>query len=120
MAIMCHCKLQHLVLYKNTIYSTLPVLFKTRAGRILKWNKAYIYIPNVEKFPYTSCICIFPKRTFCVMCNCLRTVLENVGFEVFTALIMKNAILWDVAEWRCCVNTRPKRFHIPEEGILLF
>jgi hypothetical protein len=28
----------------------------------------------------------------------------NVRFEVFTALTMKNAIFWDVAPCRSCVN----------------
>jgi hypothetical protein len=29
-----------------------------------------------------------------------------VRFEVFTAVIMKNAVFWDVAAWRACVNRR--------------
>jgi hypothetical protein len=30
----------------------------------------------------------------------------NVRFEVFTAVIMKNAVFWDVAPCRSCVNRR--------------
>jgi hypothetical protein len=52
-----------------------------------------------------------------------------VGFEVFTAVTMKNAIFWDVAPCRSCemyrrssetsVNfTGSRRSHIPEDGIL--
>jgi hypothetical protein len=37
---------------------------------------------------------------------------KNVRFEVFTAVTMKNAILWDV------VPCRSTRCHIPEDSIL--
>jgi hypothetical protein len=30
----------------------------------------------------------------------------SVGFEVFTAMAVKNAVLWDVAPCRSCVNGR--------------
>jgi hypothetical protein len=40
--------------------------------------------------------------------SCLResAALFSVRFEVFTAVIMKNAVLWDVAPCRSCVNRR--------------
>jgi hypothetical protein len=50
-----------------------------------------------------------------------------VRFEVFTEVTMKNAVFWDVASCRSCVNrrssetsvrTRSTRLHIPEDGIL--
>jgi hypothetical protein len=53
--------------------------------------------------------------------------LENVRFEVFTAVTMKNSVFWDVAPCRSGVNrrssetsvhTRSTRRHIPEDGIL--
>jgi hypothetical protein len=56
-----------------------------------------------------------------------ETIVFFVRFEVFTAVTMKNAIIWDVAPCRSCVNrlsfetsvhTRSKRRHIPEDGIL--
>jgi hypothetical protein len=34
------------------------------------------------------------------------TLLSNIRFEVFTAVTMKNAVLWDVAPCRYCVNRR--------------
>jgi hypothetical protein len=56
-----------------------------------------------------------------------KTENTDVRFEVFTAVTMKNAVLWDVAPCRYCVN---RRFggtlvytmsiwrHIPEDDIL--
>jgi hypothetical protein len=50
-----------------------------------------------------------------------------IRFEVFTALTMKNAVFWDLAPCRSCVNrrfggmlvqTRSTWRHIPEDGIL--
>jgi hypothetical protein len=52
-----------------------------------------------------------------------------VGFEVFTAVTMKNAVFWDVAPCRSCeLNRRfggtsvqftsSTRRHVPEDGIL--
>jgi hypothetical protein len=35
-----------------------------------------------------------------------ETVRENVRFEVLTAVTVKNAIFWDVAPCRFCVNQR--------------
>jgi hypothetical protein len=54
---------------------------------------------------------------------------EEVRFEVFTAVIMKNPAFWEVAPCRSCeLNrrfggtsvqfTRCTRRHIPEDGIL--
>jgi hypothetical protein len=56
----------------------------------------------------------------------------SVRFEVFTAVTMKYAVFWDVAQCRSCVNhvseerssetsvhTRSAWRHIPEDGILL-
>jgi hypothetical protein len=37
-----------------------------------------------------------------------------VGFEVFTAVTMKNAVFWDVAPCTSCELNR----YIPEDGIL--
>jgi hypothetical protein len=31
---------------------------------------------------------------------------DSVRFEVFTAVTMKNAVFWDVAQCRSCVNGR--------------
>jgi hypothetical protein len=39
-------------------------------------------------------------------------------FDVFTAVSMKNAVFWDVAPCRYCVNKISTRRHIPEDGIL--
>jgi hypothetical protein len=77
-----------------------------------------------------------------------KTTQTVVGFEVFTALTMKNAVFWDVALCRSCdnlqppahacssladfstlkmeamlssetsVHTRSAQRHIPEDGIL--
>jgi hypothetical protein len=33
-------------------------------------------------------------------------MIARVGFEVFTAVTMKNAVFWDVAPCRSCVNQR--------------
>jgi hypothetical protein len=52
-----------------------------------------------------------------------------VGFKVFTAVTMKNAIFWDVARCRSCVNrrfggtpvhARSTWRHITEDGFLQF
>jgi hypothetical protein len=69
-------------------------------------------------------------------CSCSRQkVVEGsrkhgivyVRFKVFTAVPMKNAVFWDVAPCRSCVNRRFggtsvhttfTRRHIPEDGIL--
>jgi hypothetical protein len=34
------------------------------------------------------------------------SIIMNVRFEVFTAVTMKNAVFWDVAPYRFCVNRR--------------
>jgi hypothetical protein len=45
-----------------------------------------------------------------------------VGFEVYTAVTMKNDVFWDVALCAFVINRRiskrPTRRHIPEDGIL--
>jgi hypothetical protein len=43
-----------------------------------------------------------------------------VGFEVFTAVNMKNAVFWDVVPCEFIINRRfgETRRHIPEDGIL--
>jgi hypothetical protein len=33
-----------------------------------------------------------------------RNLVDHVRFEVFTAVTMKNAVFWDVASCRSCVN----------------
>jgi hypothetical protein len=52
-----------------------------------------------------------------------------VRFEVFTAVTMKNAVFWDVAPCRSCVNRRSSetsvrtkytRREIPEDGNLQY
>jgi hypothetical protein len=44
------------------------------------------------------------------------------GFEVFTAVTMKNAVFWDAAQCWFIINRlplkRPTLRHIPEDGIL--
>jgi hypothetical protein len=54
------------------------------------------------------------ENSIIVMCN----KIENVRFEVFTAVAMKNAVFWDVVPCRSCVHIRSMWHHIPEEGIL--
>jgi hypothetical protein len=41
---------------------------------------------------------------------------KNIRIEVFTAVTMKNAVFWDVAMCRSCVNRCSS--DIPEDGIL--
>jgi hypothetical protein len=58
-----------------------------------------------------------------------RIIFKYVRFEVFTAVTMKNAVFYDVAQCRSCVNrrfrltsvqTRSTRRHIPEDDILQY
>jgi hypothetical protein len=42
----------------------------------------------------------------CLSSGILKTRKHNVRFDVFTAVTMKNAIFWDVASCRPCVNRR--------------
>jgi hypothetical protein len=49
-----------------------------------------------------------------------NTTCINVRFEVFTAVTMKNAVFWDVAPCRYCVNRRfgsKYRLHLPGRKI---
>jgi hypothetical protein len=39
------------------------------------------------------------------MCS-VTTIKTRVRFEVFTVMIMKNAVFWDVAPCRSCVDRR--------------
>jgi hypothetical protein len=44
---------------------------------------------------------------------------EDAGFEVCTAVAMKNAVFWDVARsFEKSVSNNPTRRHIPEDGIV--
>jgi hypothetical protein len=46
---------------------------------------------------------------------------QNVRFEGFTAVTVKNVVFWDVTPCGSCKNlklTRATRHNIPEDGIL--
>jgi hypothetical protein len=45
--------------------------------------------------------CVMQKLTYFT-----RNMNNNVRFEVFTAVTMKNAVFWDVAPYSYCVNRR--------------
>jgi hypothetical protein len=51
--------------------------------------------------------------------NIVENFNMNVRFEVFTAVSMKNAVFWDVAPCRSCVNRRfggTYRLHLQTVG----
>jgi hypothetical protein len=58
------------------------------------------YRPGVFFFPVTSQF----LRLSSVPSSQTPSVYTYVGFEVFTAMTMKNAVFWDVAPCRSCVN----------------
>jgi hypothetical protein len=47
--------------------------------------------------------------------SCCSNTQDSVRFEVYTAVTVKNTVLWDVAPCRSCVNRRfvgTYRFHL--------
>jgi hypothetical protein len=61
-----------------------------------------------------------PYRITCSADQEIRHVIRNqiiylVGFEAFTAVTTKNAVFWDVAPYRSCVNRRFGGTY-PEDG----
>jgi hypothetical protein len=52
------------------------------------------------------------NRYFCVLTECvieLHTLKDDVRFEVFTAVTMRNAVVWDVTQCGSCKNRSLRR-----------
>jgi hypothetical protein len=63
---------------------------------------------SVIYFAFASLIEIPPNFLLQDHCSrmCYGYVIEYVRFEVFTAVTVKNAVIWDVAPCKSCVNRR--------------